>query len=196
MPNDDRSEIVESEGHDPDRDALVPVHEPGDHEQERADDRGRGEAHECTPSIGVVTADDGRKDEVQQANEQVRAAEEHGVVAEGARHGEGGAEHRAHRTENRQPYATFVDVRRTRQPGVGNPRPPERGEHEQPAQHPTPRRVMREQARDLRDREHEDQVEEELERRDLMLGVGHAVGVGHARIMHEDPARFAITTRP
>ena len=120
---------------------------------------------------------------MQQADKEVRDAEEHGVVAERARDGEGGAEHRAHRAENRQPDATFVDVRRARQPGVGSPRPPERGEDEQPAQHSTPRRVVHEQARDLRDREHEDQVEEELERGDLMLGVGRAIGVGHARIM-------------
>jgi hypothetical protein len=120
---------------------------------------------------------------MQQPDEQIRGAEEHGVVSERAGDGEGSAEHRAHCAENRQPDAAFVDVRRARQPGVGNPRPPERGEDEQSAQDSTPRRVVREQARDLRDREDEDQVEEELERGDLMLGVGRAVGVGHARIM-------------
>ena len=34
-----------------------------------------------------------------------------------------------------------------------------------------PRRIVREQARDLGDREYEDEVEEELERRDLVLVV-------------------------
>ena len=44
--DDGRSEIVESEGHDPDRDALVPVEEPGGQDQEWADDRGRHVADE------------------------------------------------------------------------------------------------------------------------------------------------------
>ena len=36
---------------------------------------------------------------------------------------------------------------------------------------PAPRRIVREQACDLGDREHEDEVEEELERGDLVLVV-------------------------
>jgi hypothetical protein len=46
-----------------------------------------------------------------------------------------------------------------------------RREDEHPAEHCAPRGVVHEQARDLGEREHEDQVEEELERRDLVLGV-------------------------
>ena len=109
------------------------------------------------------------EDEMKQADEEVRDAEQHGVVSEGARHRQRDAEHRGHRGEHRQPDATLVDIHRARQPGVHAPRPPERREHEHPAEDPAPRRVVREQDRDLGDREHEDQVEEELERSDLVL---------------------------
>ena len=60
-------------------------------------------------------------------------------------------------------------------------------------QHAASTWVVREQARDLRHREHEDQVEEQLERRYLVLGVGRAVGVGHARIM---PTRRSCIAAP
>ena len=122
---------------------------------------------------------------MQDAHEEVGDAEQHGVVAEGARHRERGDEHRGDRGEHRQPDAALVDVDRARQPRVDGPRPPERGENEHPAEHAAPRRVVDEQARDLGHREHEDEVEEELERGDLVLRVGLelAVGVGHARTL-------------
>ena len=44
-----------------------------------------------------------------------------------------------------------------------------------------PRRIVREQARDLGDREYEDEVEEELERGDLVLLL--ALDLGHARTL-------------
>ena len=64
---------------------------------------------------------------------------------------------------------TLLGVNGVRQPCVGRPRPPERGEHEYPAADPCERRVVGEQRRDLREREHEDEVEEELPRRDAVL---------------------------
>src|SRR5581483_11752802 len=97
--------------------------------------------------------------------------EEDGVVPERAWNGERGDQHRAHRGEHREADAALVDVHRARQPRVPGPRPPERDEDEHPAEDSTPRWIVREQARHLGDREHEDQVEEELERRDLVLGV-------------------------
>src|SRR5205085_9923611 len=70
---------------------------------------------------------------------------------------------------------------RARQPRVDVPSPPERREDEHPAKDSSPRRVVREQLRDLGDREYEDQVEEELERGDLVLGeLELRLGVGHA----------------
>jgi hypothetical protein len=51
------------------------------------------------------------------------------------------------------------------QPGVGRPRPPERGEDQETVPEPTSRRIIRQNGRDRREREDEDEVEEELERR-------------------------------
>src|SRR5919201_363 len=73
------------------------------------------------------------------------------------------------------------DVHRARQPGVSRPRPPERDEDEHPAEDAVPRRVACEQACDLGDREHENEVEKELERGDLVLGA-LALG-GHPRTL-------------
>jgi hypothetical protein len=55
----------------------------------------------------------------------------------------------------------------------------------------TPRRIVRQQARDLRHREHEGQVEEELERSDLLLVavLELALGVGHGRTLAQRGAR-------
>jgi hypothetical protein len=119
---------------------------------------------------------------MKEANDEVSDTEQHGVVSERARHRQGDAEHRGHRSEHRQPDATLVHVHRARQPCVDTPRPPERREDEHPAEDATPRRVVCEEARDLGDREDEGQVEEELERRDLVLVIvlERALGFGHA----------------
>jgi len=75
----------------------------------------------------------------------------------------------------------LVDVDRARQPGVERPCPPDGGEHEHPAQESTPGRMMDEEARDLGDREHEDEVEEQFEGGDLVLVAvcGLSLGIGH-----------------
>jgi hypothetical protein len=119
---------------------------------------------------------------MKEADNEVGGAEQHGVVAEGARHRQGNAEHRAHRGEHHEANATFVDVHGARQPRVGGPCPPERRENQRPTKSSAPRRVVRKQERDLGHREHEDQVEEELERRDrvLVAALLLALGVGHA----------------
>ena len=165
----DRAEVVDRQRDEPDRDALVPLEEAGDQEQRGAEDRGRREAEQRAEALRIVANDDGGQNEMKEADEEVRDAEQHGVVAERARHRQGDAEHRGHRREHRQADATLVDVRRARQPGVDAPRPPEGRQREHPAEDTTPRRVVREQDRDLGESKHEDQVEEELERGDLVL---------------------------
>ena len=103
-------------------------------------------------------------------DERVCAREDEGVVAEDVRHRNGGDQHRAHRGEHRDPHRAFLRVDRVRQPRVRGPRPPEHSQHQQPLDDARPGRVLDDQARHLRDRKHEDEVEEELERRDPLLG--------------------------
>ena len=171
-----------------------PSRKPATTSSEAPSDRGRSEAEKRAAAVGIVASDDGGEDEMKQADEEVGDAEQHGVVSEGARHRQGDAEHRRHRGEHRQPDATLVDVHRARQPRVDAPRPPERREHEHPAEDSTPRRVVREQDRDLGDREHEDQVEEELERRDLVLVALLVLGVGHGHRLRRPGSSCASVT--
>ena len=123
----------------------------------------------------VAFRGEGVERDVHGPHEQVGDAEQDAVVAEGLGHSEGGDQHRAHGREHRQPHGALFGVQRVRQPGVGGPGPPERAQDEHPAQDPAPGRVVGEQARDLRDREDEDEVEEKLERSDALLVGGRSL---------------------
>ena len=181
-----RAEVVDCERNDPDGDAVVSIEEAGDHEQGGAEQRGRRESQQRAAEGGIVTDDDGGQEKMKQADDEVRDTEQHRVVSEGAGHRQSGDKHRAHRGEHQQPDAALVDVHRAREPRVHAPRPPERSEGEHPAEDPVPRRVVREQDRDLSKGEDEGQVEEELERSDLVLRVWLELAarvVGHARTL-------------
>ena len=184
----DWAEVVDRKRDEPDRDALAPLEEAGQHEQGGAEDRRRREPEKRAAAVGIVANDDGGEDEMKQADEEVGDTEQHGVVSKGARHRQGDAEHHAHRGEHHQPDATLVDIHRARQPRIYAPRPPERGEDEHPAEDATPRRVVREQDRDVGDREHEGEVEEELERSDLVFVAALLLALGHA----PTPARIRL----
>ena len=123
------------------------------------------------PAGGIVASDDGGKDQVEEADEEVGEAEQHRFGAEGARHGQGDPEHGRHRGEHGQSDGTLVDVHRAGQPRVDVPGPPQGGEHEHAPQDSAPRGVGGQEPRDLGDGEDEDQIEEQLERGDLVLGV-------------------------
>src|SRR5438552_745063 len=69
----------------------------------------------------------------------------------------------------------------TRQPGIPEPRPPRDAEHQHPLSETGPGRVMGHQRRALGDREDEDEVEEELQRLDLLALPEHRPDPWHAR---------------
>jgi hypothetical protein len=96
-------------------------------------------------------------------------SEEHAVIPEHAWHRERRDEHRDQRNEKGGADEAFLGVDGVRQPGVGRPRLPERAQHEHSATDPRERRLLRQQGRHLRKREHENKVEEELPRRDAVL---------------------------
>jgi hypothetical protein len=146
-----------------------PVKKSRHHDQRRPEEGGRRKAQEHTAPITILACDHGREDEMQQANQEVRDPEEHSIAAKSPWHRQGDTQHHRRRSEHCQPDATLVDIDRASEPGVGRPRPPDRRKNERRVQQPMPRRVVREQTRYLRDREHEDEVEEELKRRDLVL---------------------------
>src|SRR5262249_10283349 len=92
-----------------------------------------------------------------------------------------------HCDQHRPPDGSFTWIYGVGQPGVRGPDPPERREDQQAAPEPAPRRILREHRRDLREREDEDEVEEQLERRDPLLTLG--VQFAHGRTLPRYPCR-------
>jgi DnaK suppressor protein len=131
------------------------------------------------------------------ADDKKGGAEEHPLIVEHSRHDKRRQEHRDQRDEQRAADDAYFGIDGIRQRRVGRPRPRERGQHEHPTANPGQGRIVGYQRRDLREREHEDQVEEELSRRDAVL-VGcnrrHATSIGRVpmrRIMDE----FSVRSR-
>jgi len=123
-------------------------------------------------------------------------SEEQAVIAEHTGHRERRKKHRNQGDEKCGADEALLGVDGVRQPGVGRPRPPERAEHEHAATDPRERRVVSEQGRHLREREHEDEVEEELSRRDAVLlfdcGRRHPLLHGHDFSAHSRSASRSI----
>jgi hypothetical protein len=103
---------------------------------------------------------------VEEANDQEAEAEQDGVVAKRVWEGKGDAEHRCRRSQHHEANAVFVGIQCAGQPGVARPCPPDGCEGKRAADDAVPGWIVGEEARDLGDREHEHEVEEELERCD------------------------------
>jgi hypothetical protein len=145
------------------------VREARDEDQRRAQQRPRREAEHGGEQVAVPASREGVEREMHRDDDEEGCTEEHTLVVEHVRHYERRDEHRDQRDEQRRADDALLGVDGVRQPGVGRPHPPERGEHEHAAADPCERRVVGEQRRDLREREHEDEVEEELARRNAVL---------------------------
>jgi hypothetical protein len=108
---------------------------------------------------------------VHRTDDEKGDAEEHPLVVEDTRHDERPDEHRGQRDEQRGADDGLLRVERVRQRRIGRPRPPEGAEHEHTTADPGEGRIGGKQRRDLRECEDEDEVEEELSRRDVVLEV-------------------------
>lgn len=73
--------------------------------------------------------------------------------------------------EHARTHKSFFGLERVREPGIARPRPPERGQDEQPAAEAVPGGVVRHEEGDLRDGVDEDEIDEELERGDPLLAL-------------------------
>ena len=136
-------------------------------------DRGRRrEPHERPTKVGVALGGDRVEHEVEQTHEQVGHPEQHRVGTERTRDGEGDDEHRSHRSEHARADLALLRLERVREPRIARPRPPDRGEDEQSVTDPPPGEVVRHELGHLRDREHHDEIEEELQGRDPLLALG------------------------
>ena len=130
---------------------------------------------------------------MQHPNREVGAAEEERVVAEGSWGCQTDDQHRGHRPEHRQARRSLVRVDRVGEPGVRGPGPPERCEDEHASGEPGPGRFRRHKARDLREAEHEDEVEEELERRHPLLRLDVVLELVPRRDLHQEVSEASLT---
>ncbi len=90
-------------------------------------------------------------------------------------------EKRAHAADEEQPMPEVVGGDGVREPGVAVVHPPDHGEHHDDLSERGDVPACDQHGRQLRDREDEDEVEEELERRDALGAI--RLELGHARII-------------
>ncbi len=158
---------VETERDRPQRSLLDPVELGGDDEQAGADRGADRESVRRLAEVRVVAAAEPHQHDLSGADDHVAAGEDEPEVVERLGDAERDHEQRRHRREHRQPDRPLLGVDDAGQPGVGGPGPPEDAEDEQPLRDPLPGRLVRHQRRALGQREHEDEIEEELERRHI-----------------------------
>ena len=147
---------------DVDRDRHAPQQPPscaGAHQARGEQDQRQAVDRLLHPDIGRAARE---QDDVQRPDHEIRAGEKDGVPGECTGDGQGRDQQRRHRGEHGEPVDVLVRVDGVRQPGVRGPRPPQDDEHEETVAEPSPRRIVRHEARDLGDREDEHEVEEEL----------------------------------
>ena len=120
-------------------------------------------------SVGSPRAASANSAACSRRSEQIADAPQHAVAGEGARRGQGDDQHHRHRREHDQPRQHQLGVDGAGQPAVARPGPPDERQQDQSAAQLGERRVLGEEPGDLRQREHEDEVEEQLERRDDRL---------------------------
>ena len=101
--------------------------------------------------------------------EDDRSEQPAGQVDERLGHAERQHEHRAHRAEHGHAADALVRAQDVAHPREPHPAPPEQAEHQHPAHDPLPREVVGHQGGHLGEREDEDQIEEQLDRRDARV---------------------------
>ena len=170
-PATQRPEQAHYERGQPEHRLEVAVDEPGRDDQRRAGERPRRAASDRRQQVPVAARSQRVEREIHDIHDQEGDSEHDTFVAERLGDGQRSDEHRRHRNHDRAPDRALIGIDGVRQPGVRRPRPPERAENQEPVPDAGPRRVVREHGRDLREREDEDEVEEELERRDALFSL-------------------------
>jgi hypothetical protein len=113
---------------------------------------------------------------VQRAHEEERHAEHARVPTERMRHCERRDQQGPHRGEQHDADRALVGAGGVAEPRVPAPREPEHHQDCERLDQLRPARVVIDEARDLRDREDEHKVEEELERGDALVALdGHVL---------------------
>ena len=167
-PEEVRAGHVEQQRGGPQRLARAARRERARNEEPTAHRRAPGQPDHRVPERLLVPARHHEQEDVRDPDHRERDREGERVVAEGLRRGERSDEERGHRREQEEADRALLGIDDAGQPGVPDPRPPEQAEQQERLADALPRRMTDHDRRALRDREHEDQVEEELEGRDLL----------------------------
>ena len=166
---EERPEKSDGEGGNPEHRLGRVVHEPGGEDERRAEEAPGNDAQDRDEEFGFGTGRERVQRKVHDRHDQKCHTEEDAVVTERLGHGERGDEHRGHGHQHGGQHCVSARIDGVRQPGIRRPRPPDRGEDQQPRPEPRPGRVLRDHGCRLCEREDEDEIEVELERRDPVL---------------------------
>jgi hypothetical protein len=164
-----RAAIVEQDRDAPDRALQRPVGERRADQQADADRGRHRERDHRRAQVRVVAAPDREQHEMRDPDAGVGEREQQRRIVERLGHAQRGDEERRHRPEHRDPHHALLGVDEARQPRVAAPGPPQHREHEHRLGEPVPGRLVGHQLRALGEREHEDEVEEQLERGHALL---------------------------
>ena len=173
---DERGEVVEAERDEPESD---PGGARGERSPDPEDPRGDEPREDVgrRPALRRATAGDDERQERVPADLDcdVRAGEEQRPAPERLRNRHGQHEAQEHEREHEEPHHDRVRVEHVRHPGRVVPRPPHDEQDEQRLRRAAPGQVGQQQVGHLRDREHEDEVVEQLQVRCVLLLVGRGV---------------------
>ena len=136
-------------------------------------------------------------------DDEVRDGEPRGFVLVRVGHGQRHEQGAGHRNEHDQARDDALDVDCVREPRVGRPRPPDHRKDERGSRETGDGGVFEDECRDLREREDEDEVEEQLEVAGLsllLLNGEFVCDVGHERHpevrVHCQPDAGGVVARP
>ncbi len=165
-PNSRRHTPIDQDRRHPERCLHAAVHERRRNEQTDHDARVDREAEHPAANASAVASGQRVEGDLRQPHQAVGDREAEPAVAECLRDAEGDDEQASRRGQHHEPNRAFLWLDQARQPGETDPRPPQHRQHEHPSADPRPTRLGRHQRGALREPEHEDQVEEQLERLD------------------------------
>ncbi len=173
---------VEQQSERPQRALREPVEERGADQEPDADRRAQRQARHRLAKRRVVPAGQHEQGDLPGADGSVGQGELERQAVEGLRDADGDDQKGRHGGEDRDPNRALLGIDHARQPGVTRPRPPQHREHQHALRQPRPGRLVGHQRGALREREHEDQVEEELERQHPLPFAHGGAEPGSARV--------------
>ncbi|MGA2166000.1 MAG: hypothetical protein ABSH36_16260 [Solirubrobacteraceae bacterium] len=156
---------IERYGSHPQQIAPQPVRERRRHQQADAERGAPRERANRMAQRWVLARGEPEQQDVGGAHDGVCAGKQQRLGAERSGDAQRAHQQRGHRGEDHQPHRPLLRVDDRREPGIADPRPPQYREHQQPLRDPQPGRVLDDQRGAACEREHEHEVEEQLQRR-------------------------------